>query len=149
MNWQDDSPFPCQAYHCPKREVSTAGPCPVTGCHDPALANTSHLPIFPKPTPHHMFVSGYIFSVTSIRSVVGLGSASGRTAPGTTSSSDSAMSAGLLAADRRQTALSGKQGLPHARTKLTSVSLTFPTINTHRVLVSRIKIHKSKAESMK
>lgn len=56
---------------------------------------------------------------------------------------------GSVTADSQQTALSENQRLPHVRAKLTSVSLTFPTINTHRVLVSRIKIHKSKAESMK
>lgn len=48
-----------------------------------------------------------------------------------------------------QTALSENHRFPHAQAKLTSVSLTFSAINTHRVLVSGIKIHKSKAESMK
>lgn len=56
---------------------------------------------------------------------------------------------GWVTAGSRQTALSENHRLPHVRAKLTSVSLTFSAINTHRVLVSGIKIHKSKAESMK
>lgn len=56
---------------------------------------------------------------------------------------------GWVTASTLQTALSENHRLPHVQAKLTSVSLTFSAINTHRVLVSRIKIHKSKAESMK
>lgn len=56
---------------------------------------------------------------------------------------------GWVTARSPQTSLSENHRLPHVQVKLTSVSLTFSAINTHRVLVSGIKIHKSKAESMK
>lgn len=67
----------------------------VAGSHGPPRA------AFPKPMPHHMLLSRYIFYVTSIHSVVGLESASGRVARGTAFGGDSSMSLGLLAADRR------------------------------------------------
>lgn len=82
------------------KPVTTGPPALVAGSHGPPLA-TCHIPTIPKPTPRHMLLSRYIFYVTSIHSTLGLGSASGRAAHGTASSGDSAMSLGLLAADRR------------------------------------------------
>lgn len=48
-----------------------------------------------------------------------------------------------------QTALSGIQRHLNVPKKLTSVTLTCRTINTHGTLVLKIKIHKSNAVSMK
>lgn len=136
-------------FHYPVRHIAIKSMQPQRAGHppthgimpDPLVASqSSNLFIVTTTRPH---VHTHLCT-PSIHDTVQLRPACGAAACG-----DSAMSLGAWQLILLQTALSGNQRLPHAQVKLTSVSLTFPTINTHRVLVSRIKIHKSKAESMK